>query len=207
MQDCERYCYLARKKFLYAFWSKLRITFPSYIIIALLESGVYLIECNLFLPLYSHTKKSHIHAYWITKVTTFFLYMCNLKRFLEPNFEMFQTKLHFFRQWFFFVHNIFQKHAGKKYLLYIIYIWKIKLRPKKKYVCLLSHVKKIYGRLVGIIYYFIFLLSAKPEIVVPEYDSGISFSISRHLLKLFYDELHSFSTFFALNFEKKLAVE
>jgi hypothetical protein len=26
-------------------------------------------------------------------------------------------------------------------------------------------------------------------------------------LKLFYDELHSFSTFFALNFDKKLAVE
>jgi hypothetical protein len=41
-------------------------------------------------------------------------------------------------------------------------------------------------------------------------DSGISFSIfpvSRHLLKLFYDELRSFSTFFALNFDKKLAVE
>jgi hypothetical protein len=31
--------------------------------------------------------------------------------------------------------------------------------------------------------------------------------VSRHLLKLFYDELHSFSTFFALNFNKKLAVE
>ena len=35
------------------------------------------------------------------------------------------------------------------------------------------------------------LLSAKPEIVVPESDSSISFSkfpVSRHLLKLFYDE-------------------
>ena len=30
------------------------------------------------------------------------------------------------------------------------------------------------------------------------------FPVSRHLL---YDELHSFSTFFALNFDKKLAVE
>jgi hypothetical protein len=42
------------------------------------------------------------------------------------------------------------------------------------------------------------------------FDSGISFSkfpVSRHLLKLFYDKLHSFSTFFALNFDKKLAVE
>jgi hypothetical protein len=31
--------------------------------------------------------------------------------------------------------------------------------------------------------------------------------VSHHLLKLFYDELHSFFTFFALNFDKKLAVE
>ena len=31
------------------------------------------------------------------------------------------------------------------------------------------------------------------------------FPASRHLLKLFNDELHSFSTFFALNFDKKLA--
>jgi hypothetical protein len=41
-------------------------------------------------------------------------------------------------------------------------------------------------------------------------DSGVSFSkftVSRHLLKLFYDELHSFSTFFALNFDKNIAVE
>jgi hypothetical protein len=37
----------------------------------------------------------------------------------------------------------------------------------------------------------LFLLSAKPEIVVPESDSGISFSkfpVSCRLLKLFYDE-------------------
>jgi hypothetical protein len=42
----------------------------------------------------------------------------------------------------------------------------------------------------------------------PKSDSGISFSkfsVSRYLLKLFYDELRSFSTFFALNFDKKLA--
>ena len=52
------------------------------------------------------------------------------------------------------------------------------------------------------------LLSAKPEIVV--HGSGISFlkfPVRRHLLKPFYDELCSFSTFFALNFDKKLAVE
>jgi hypothetical protein len=40
---------------------------------------------------------------------------------------------------------------------------------------------------------------------VPESDiSFLKFPVSRHLLKLFYDELHSFSTFFALNFDKKL---
>ena len=59
-------------------------------------------------------------------------------------------------------------------------------------------------------FFFLLLLSAKPEIIVPESDSDISFSkfpVSRHLLKLSYDELHRFSTFFALNFDKKLAVE
>jgi hypothetical protein len=58
-----------------------------------------------------------------------------------------------------------------------------------------------------------FLLSAKPEIVVP--GSGIQFryfifEISGKLSfveAVFYDELRSFSTFFALNFDKKLAVE
>jgi hypothetical protein len=38
----------------------------------------------------------------------------------------------------------------------------------------------------------------KLEMVVPESDTGISFSkflVSRHLSKLFYDELHSISTF------------
>ena len=80
-------------------------------------------------------------------------------------------------------------------------------RPKKN-ICVFTVTcqKNLWS--VGWHYlFFFFLLSAKPEIVVPESDSGISFSISRHLLKLFYDELHSFSTFFALNFEKKLAVE
>ena len=39
--------------------------------------------------------------------------------------------------------------------------------------------------------YFIFEISGKPSFVEA----------------VFYDELHSFSTFFALNFDKKLAVE
>ena len=62
---------------------------------------------------------------------------------------------------------------------------------------------------------FYFLLSAKPEIVVP--GSGIRFryfifEISGkpsfvEAVYINYDELRSFSTFFALNFDKKLAVE
>jgi hypothetical protein len=77
-------------------------------------------------------------------------------------------------------------------------------------VCLQSHVKKIFGQSALIFTFYFFLPSAKPEIVIPDSGSGISFSkfsVSRHLMKLFYDELRSFSTFFALNFVKKLAVE
>ena len=82
-------------------------------------------------------------------------------------------------------------------------------KAKKKYMCVFCHMSKKsrVGRL-GLSFFFFFLLSAKPEIVVP--GSGITFSkftVSRHLLKLLYDELCSFSTFFALNFDKKLAVE
>ena len=81
---------------------------------------------------------------------------------------------------------------------------------KKKCVFTVTCQKSKVGRSALNFFIFIFLLSAKPEIVVPESDSGISFSkfpVSRHLLKLLDDELHSFSTFFALNFDKKLAVE
>jgi hypothetical protein len=71
--------------------------------------------------------------------------------------------------------------------------------------------KKSRVRSVGIY----FSLSAKLEIVVP--GSGIRFRY--FIFKIFgkpsfveavfinYDELRSFSTFFALNFDKKLAVE
>jgi hypothetical protein len=53
--------------------------------------------------------------------------------------------------------------------------------------------------------------SKKPEIVVPGY--GILYFIFEipgkpsFVETVFYDELCSFSTFFALNFDKKLAVE
>ena len=69
------------------------------------------------------------------------------------------------------------------------------MRPKKN-MCVYCHMSKKsrVGRLGLLFIYLIFLLlSAKPEIVflVPESDSGISFlkfPVSRHLLKLFYDE-------------------
>ena len=49
-------------------------------------------------------------------------------------------------------------------------------------------------------------LSAKPEIVVPESDSGISFSkfpVSRRLLKLFYDENTQFFYLLCSQFRQK----
>ena len=57
----------------------------------------------------------------------------------------------------------------------------------------------------------IFLLSTKPEIVVP--GSWIRYFIFKISGKpsfveaVFFEELRSFSTFFALNFDKKLEVE
>jgi hypothetical protein len=51
-----------------------------------------------------------------------------------------------------------------------------------------------------------FLQSAKPEIVVPESDSGISFSkfpVSRRLLKLFYDEKTQFFYLLCSQFRQK----
>ena len=90
------------------------------------------------------------------------------------------------------------------------------LGPKKNICVFTVTCQKNLGSVgrhyIFVFYFFFFKLSAKPEIVVPvtESDSGISFSkfpVSRHLLKLFYDELHSSSTFFAHNFDKKLAVE
>jgi hypothetical protein len=50
-------------------------------------------------------------------------------------------------------------------------------------------------------------VNTQPHISCPESDSGISFSKLPVIRHLFYNELHSFSTFFALNFDKKLAVE
>jgi hypothetical protein len=58
---------------------------------------------------------------------------------------------------------------------------------------------------VGINFFF-FLLSAKPEIGVPESDSGISFlkfPVSRHLLKLFYDENTQFFYLLDSQFRQK----
>ena len=84
---------------------------------------------------------------------------------------------------------------------------KIQLKPKKN-ICVYCHMwkKSSVGRSALI---FSFLLSAKPEIVVP--GSWIRFryfifEISgkpSFVLKLFYDEFRSFSTFFGSQFRQK----
>ena len=73
-----------------------------------------------------------------------------------------------------------------------------KPRPNKK-ICVYDHMS---------IFYFFTIGKTGKSFPVPESDISFSkFLVSRHLLKLFYDELPSFSTFFAVNFDKKLAVE
>ena len=88
-------------------------------------------------------------------------------------------------------------------------IVKLYIRPNKKICEFAVTGKKNLG------FWGVFLLSAKPEIVVP--GSGIRFryfifEISGkpsfvEAVFINYDELRSFSSFFALNYDKKLAVE
>ena len=61
----------------------------------------------------------------------------------------------------------------RKYLSIIQYSYKV--RPKKNICVFTVTCQKNLGS-VGINFLLNFLLSAKPEIVVPESDSGISFS-------------------------------
>ena len=91
------------------------------------------------------------------------------------------------------------------------------IRPNKKICVFTVTCQKNLGSVGRHLFFilFIFLLSAKPEIVVP--GSGIQFRYSIFEISgkpsfveavfINYDELRSFSTFFALNFDKKLAVE
>ena len=109
--------------------------------------------------------------------------------------------------------TIFLFRSGIVFNFHLLSTIQITVRPKKKNVCVYGHISKKSRQLFYFFYFFFFLLSAKPEIVVP--GSGIRFryfifEISGKLSfveAVFYDELHSFSTFFALNFDKKLAVE
>ena len=84
-----------------------------------------------------------------------------------------------------------------------------KVRPNKKNMCVYGHMSKksMVGR-SALNFFFYYRKNRKYLFPVPESDISFSkFPVSRHFLKLFYDELCSFSTFFALNFDKKLAVE
>ena len=81
---------------------------------------------------------------------------------------------------------------------------------KQKNMCVYGHMsnKSRVGR-SALIFLLLFLIIGKTRNSRSR-NTIFHFSkflISRHLLKLFYDELRSFSTFFALNFDKKLAVE
>jgi hypothetical protein len=72
-------------------------------------------------------------------------------------------------------------------------------------VCLSSHVKKNPGS-VGIHFFFYYRQNRKWSFPVPESNSGISFSkfsVSRHLLKLFYDENTQFFYLLCSQFRQK----
>ena len=69
--------------------------------------------------------------------------------------------------------TIFLFRSGIAFYFHLFSTVQVTTRPKKKYVCLQSHVKKNLGS-VGI-NFFLLLLSAKPEIVVS--GSGIRYFI------------------------------
>ena len=96
----------------------------------------------------------------------------------------------------------YQQNRFQKKKNYFIY------QAKQKNMCVYDHMpKKSRVGWSALIFFFFFYYrqSRKQSFPVPEYDSGISFSkfpVSRHLLKLFYDELQ-FSTLFAIKFSQK----
>ena len=99
--------------------------------------------------------------------------------------------LHF---WGYKENELYFLHTRSRTMLFFVNI------RQKKNVCLLSYVKKIQGRSVGIKQFFIIGKTGN--------------SRSRFWNPIFHfrnfrlnDEQCSFSTFFALNFDKKLAVE
>jgi hypothetical protein len=107
--------------------------------------------------------------------------------------------------------TIFLFRSGIAFYFHLLSTVQITVRPKKYIYVFTVTFKKNLGSVGIIIIIFFFLLSAKPEIVVP--GSGIRYFIFEISGKpsfveaVFYDELRSFSTFFTLNFDKKLAVE
>ena len=99
--------------------------------------------------------------------------------------------------------TIFLFRSGIAFYFHLFSTVQVTVRPKKKYVFMVTCQKNLGS--VGINFFF-FLLSAKPEIGVPESDSGISFlkfPVSRHLLKLFYDENTQFFYLLDSQFRQK----
>jgi hypothetical protein len=109
--------------------------------------------------------------------------------------------------------TIFLFRSGIAFYFHLLSTVQITVRPKKKKICVFTvTVKKILGS-VGIKYFFFFFTIGKTGNSRSRFWNPI---LVFHFLNLnkrsfveavFYDELCSFSTFFALNFDKKLAVE
>ena len=82
--------------------------------------------------------------------------------------------------------TIFLFRSGIVFYFHLLSTVQITVRPEKK-ICVFTVTFQKYLGSVGINFFFFLVLSAKPEIVIPESDTGMSFSkfpVSRHLLTL-----------------------
>ena len=107
--------------------------------------------------------------------------------------------------------TIFLFRSGIVFYFHLLSTVQITVRPEKKICVFTVTFPKNLGSVV--INFFFFFYYRQNRKVVP--GSGIRFRYFFFEISgkpsivdaVFYDELHSFSTFFALNFDKKLAVE
>jgi hypothetical protein len=110
--------------------------------------------------------------------------------------------------------TIFLFRSGIAFYFHLLSTVQITVRPKKKKICVFTvTVKKILGS-VGIkkIFFFFFTIGKTGNSRSRFWNPILVFHFwnlnKRSFVEaVFYDELCSFSTFFALNFDKKLAVE
>ena len=105
--------------------------------------------------------------------------------------------------------TIFLSRSGIAFYFHLLSTVQITVRPKKKKICVFTvTLKKILGS-VGIKHFFFTI--GKTENSRSRFRNPIfhfrNLNKPSFVEAVFYDELCSFSTFFALNFDKKLAVE